>query len=185
MDGALCGSRVTCVSVASCRCLVAARSGGPVCPKRRRRRTRAAASNGGSMLAIAMGLRRGEIGGLRWSDLDLDNRVLYVRRQMQRRRDVLYDDDPKSRRRRTVPLPPLHRALGSARDAAGSCPRQSGGEVAGVGLRLRHPERTARRAAQPLPLFHLRRRVRRPPRHPAPRRPPRPRSSRRPESRPA
>ncbi|GAA3540043.1 hypothetical protein GCM10022295_22690 [Streptomyces osmaniensis] len=59
------------------------------------------------VLAIAMGLRRGEIVGLRWSDLDLDNRALYVRQQTQRRRGVLYDDDPKSRRRRVVPLPGL------------------------------------------------------------------------------
>ncbi|KFF94804.1 integrase [Streptomyces scabiei] len=59
------------------------------------------------VLAIAMGLRRGEIIGLRWSDLDLENRVLYVRQQTQRRRGVLYDDDPKSRRRRVVPLPAL------------------------------------------------------------------------------
>ncbi|MEU7167423.1 site-specific integrase [Streptomyces morookaense] len=59
------------------------------------------------VLAIAMGLRRGEIVGLRWSDLDLDNRVLYVRQQTQRRRGVLYDDDPKSRRRRAVPLPAM------------------------------------------------------------------------------
>lgn len=59
------------------------------------------------VLAIAMGLRRGEVVGLRWSDLDLDNRVLYVRHQVQRRRGVLYDDDPKSRRRRAVPLPAL------------------------------------------------------------------------------
>ncbi|WP_327577877.1 tyrosine-type recombinase/integrase [Streptomyces sp. NBC_00145] len=59
------------------------------------------------VLAIGMGLRRGEIVGLRWSDLDLENRVLYVRQQTQRRRGVLYDDDPKSRRRRVVPLPGL------------------------------------------------------------------------------
>ncbi len=58
------------------------------------------------VLAIAMGLRRGEIVGVRWSDLDLENRVLYVRQQTQRRRGVLYDDDPKSRRR-AVPLPGL------------------------------------------------------------------------------
>ncbi|GGU86616.1 site-specific integrase [Streptomyces albospinus] len=59
------------------------------------------------VLAIAMGLRRGEIVGLRWTDIDLDSRVLYVRQQTQRRRGVLYDDDPKSRRRRAVPLPAL------------------------------------------------------------------------------
>lgn len=59
------------------------------------------------VLAIAMGLRRGEIVGLRWADVDLDKRVLYVRQQVQRRRGVLYDDDPKGRRRRAVPMPAL------------------------------------------------------------------------------
>ncbi|MGW0629184.1 tyrosine-type recombinase/integrase [Streptomyces sp. NPDC002758] len=59
------------------------------------------------VLAIAMGLRRGELVGLRWSDVDLDNRVLYVRQQTQRRRGTLYDDDPKSRRSRAVPMPAL------------------------------------------------------------------------------
>ncbi|MFE5629583.1 tyrosine-type recombinase/integrase [Streptomyces sp. NPDC056543] len=59
------------------------------------------------VLAIAMGLRRGELIGLRWSDLDLDNRVLHVRQQTQRRRGKLYQDDPKNRRRRVIPLPAL------------------------------------------------------------------------------
>jgi integrase len=59
------------------------------------------------VLAITMGLRRGEIVGLRWSDIDLEGRVLYVRQQVQRRRGVLYDDDPKSRRRRAIPLPAM------------------------------------------------------------------------------
>ncbi|MFB7866137.1 tyrosine-type recombinase/integrase [Streptomyces sp. NPDC056069] len=59
------------------------------------------------VLAIAMGLRRGELVGLRWSDLDLEGRVLHVRQQTQRRRGKLYQDDPKSRRRRVVPLPAL------------------------------------------------------------------------------
>ncbi len=59
------------------------------------------------VLAITMGLRRGEIVGLRWSDVDLDKRVLYVRQQTQRRRGRLYDDDPKGRRRRAVPLPAM------------------------------------------------------------------------------
>jgi integrase len=91
------------------------------------------------LLAIAMGLRRGEIVGLRWSDLDLDNRVLYVRHQVQRRRGVLYDDDPKSRRRRAVPLSALCIAPPAlAPPPAGGRSRQGGGEVAGVGLRLRH-----------------------------------------------
>ncbi|MFG2194458.1 tyrosine-type recombinase/integrase [Streptomyces sp. NPDC048639] len=62
---------------------------------------------GAFVLAVAMGLRRGEIVGLRWTDVDLDQRVLYVRQQTQRRRGVLYDDDPKGRRRRAVPLPAM------------------------------------------------------------------------------
>lgn len=124
------------------------------------------------VLVIAMGLRRGEIVGLRWSDLDLDDRVLYVRQQTQRRRGVLYDDDPKSRRRRGRPaLCALHRAPALTPVAAGSCPREGGGEVAGVGLCLHHPHRPPGRAAQPVPLLHPHRPVRRPPRHPAARRP--------------
>nr|WP_249400979.1 tyrosine-type recombinase/integrase [Streptomyces sp. PKU-MA01144] len=59
------------------------------------------------VLAVAMGLRRGELVGLRWSDVDLDNRVLHVRQQTQRRRGTLCDDDPKSRRSRVVPMPAL------------------------------------------------------------------------------
>lgn len=59
------------------------------------------------VLAIVMGLRRGELVGLRWSDVDLSNRVLHVRHQTQRRRGELYDDDPKSRRSRVVPMPAL------------------------------------------------------------------------------
>ncbi|MET7907134.1 site-specific integrase [Streptomyces avermitilis] len=59
------------------------------------------------VLAVAMGLRRGELVGLRWSDVDLDSRVLHVRQQTQRRRGTLYDDDPKSRRSRVVPMPAL------------------------------------------------------------------------------
>ncbi|MCI3226880.1 site-specific integrase [Streptomyces sp. NP-1717] len=59
------------------------------------------------VLAVAMGLRRGEIVGLRWGDIDLEKRVLHVRQQTQRRRGVLYNDDPKGRRRRAVPLPAM------------------------------------------------------------------------------
>lgn len=85
------------------------------------------------VLAIAMGLRRGEIIGLRWSDIDLDGRVLYVRQQIQRRRGVLYDDDPKSRRRRAVPLP----ALCIAPCAGTACGRRTPGPRRGRGGRSR------------------------------------------------
>ncbi len=59
------------------------------------------------VLAVAMGLRRGELVGLRWADVDLEKRVLHVRQQTQRRRGQIYDDDPKGRRRRVVPLPAM------------------------------------------------------------------------------
>jgi integrase len=87
------------------------------------------------VLAIAMGLRRGEIIGLRWVDVDLDKRVLYVRQQTQRRRGVLYNDDPKGRRRRAVPLPAMciaplrwHRMRQAAKLRAGE-PWDEGGYV--------------------------------------------------------
>lgn len=61
----------------------------------------------GFVLAVTMGLRRGEIVGLRWQDIDLENRVLLVRQQVQRRRGVLYDDETKGRRSRVIPLPAM------------------------------------------------------------------------------
>ncbi|MFI5521298.1 tyrosine-type recombinase/integrase [Streptomyces platensis] len=58
------------------------------------------------VLAIALGFRRGEIVGLRWTDVDLDKREIRVRKQRQRVGGEAYDDDPKGRRRRqTLPLP--------------------------------------------------------------------------------
>jgi integrase len=60
------------------------------------------------MLAIALGFRRGEIVGLRWQDVDLDNRVIRVRKQRQRVGGEAYDDDPKGRRRKqALPLPAI------------------------------------------------------------------------------
>ncbi|GAA3019441.1 site-specific integrase [Streptomyces lactacystinicus] len=59
------------------------------------------------VLAVALGMRRGEILGLHWGDIDLDNRTLTVRRQLQRVDGVLYEDSPKSRRARVIPLPAM------------------------------------------------------------------------------
>jgi integrase len=56
-------------------------------------------------IAIATGMRRGEILGLRWSDMDDDWTLLRVRRSLQTA-DGLRFEDPKTRRsRRTVALP--------------------------------------------------------------------------------
>lgn len=57
------------------------------------------------VLAVALGLRRGEILGLRWSDIDLERRTLTVRNQLQRVQKELYEDTTKNRRSRVVPLP--------------------------------------------------------------------------------
>ncbi|MDX2393434.1 site-specific integrase [Streptomyces sp. DK15] len=56
-------------------------------------------------LAVTLGLRRGEILGLRWSDIDLDRRTLTVRNQIQRVQKELYADSTKNRRSRVIPLP--------------------------------------------------------------------------------
>lgn len=57
------------------------------------------------VLGIAMGLRRGEVLGLRWSDVDLDKREIRVRQQLQRIKGELYEDTTKSGKARPVPLP--------------------------------------------------------------------------------
>ncbi|MET9698453.1 tyrosine-type recombinase/integrase [Streptomyces sp. NPDC006529] len=58
------------------------------------------------VLAIALGLRRGEIVGLRWENVDLDKREIRIRTQRQRVGGEAYEDDPKGKRRRqTLPLP--------------------------------------------------------------------------------
>ncbi|MEW1690875.1 tyrosine-type recombinase/integrase [Streptomyces sp. NPDC091265] len=57
------------------------------------------------VLAVALGLRRGEVLGLRWSDIDLERRILTVRNQIQRVQKELYADSTKNRRTRAIPVP--------------------------------------------------------------------------------
>ncbi|WP_320781954.1 site-specific integrase [Streptomyces sp. CRN 30] len=60
------------------------------------------------VLAIALGMRRGEVVGLRWEDVDLEQRQIRIRKQRQRVGGEAYDDDPKGRRRKQVlPLPAI------------------------------------------------------------------------------
>jgi len=57
------------------------------------------------VLALTTGLRRGELLGLRWSDIDLENRVLFVRQTVQRAEGELQVVRPKTHRSaRAVPL---------------------------------------------------------------------------------
>ncbi|WP_405934618.1 site-specific integrase [Streptomyces longwoodensis] len=59
------------------------------------------------VLAIALGLRRGEILGLQWRDVDLDRRTLTVRTTLNRGGNALYLDTTKNRRSRVIPLPAM------------------------------------------------------------------------------
>src|SRR3990170_3237535 len=57
-------------------------------------------------IAISTGMRRGEILGLRWSDLDADLSLAEVRRSLQPTRRGLVFEQPKTKRsRRAVMLP--------------------------------------------------------------------------------
>lgn len=58
------------------------------------------------LLALLCGLRRGEICGLRWSDVDLERGVIHVRNQRIRAAGQLLDTPPKSAAGvRTLPIP--------------------------------------------------------------------------------
>ncbi|MHB8556180.1 MAG: tyrosine-type recombinase/integrase [Candidatus Dormibacteria bacterium] len=64
-------------------------------------------------IEVGMGLRQGEILGLRWQDIDLERRTLTVQRALQRVAGQSQLVDPKtSRSRRTLPIPSMvHSAL--------------------------------------------------------------------------
>lgn len=57
------------------------------------------------VLAVALGLRRGEILGLQWKDVNLDRRTLTVRTTLNRGGKELYLDTTKNRRARVIPIP--------------------------------------------------------------------------------
>lgn len=56
------------------------------------------------LLAVALGLRRGEIVGLKWSQVDFASATIHLGRQLQRRNGELYEDTTKGRKR-PMPLP--------------------------------------------------------------------------------
>jgi len=58
-------------------------------------------------LALATGMRRGELLGLQWADVDLDNATLRVERSVEETRAGLRVKPPKTKRgRRSISLPP-------------------------------------------------------------------------------
>jgi integrase len=70
------------------------------------------------LLLVALGLRAGELLGLRWGDVDLATGVVHVRRTRGRLGGVWLEHEPKTPSgARTVPLLPL------AREALGRLPR--------------------------------------------------------------
>ena len=63
--------------------------------------------NNAYQLVLQTGLRVGEIGGLKWEDIDLIDKTLYVRRTLHenKNRGGFYFGKPKSKSsKRTVPL---------------------------------------------------------------------------------
>ncbi|HVF20362.1 MAG TPA: site-specific integrase [Mycobacteriales bacterium] len=60
------------------------------------------------VVALGLGLRRGEVLGLAWCDVDLDEKTLRVRQALQRTGGSLQLVEPKSERsRRTLPMPSI------------------------------------------------------------------------------
>lgn len=60
-----------------------------------------------SALAVTSGLRRGELLGLRWQDLDFDNNTLSVKQSLQRKKgEGVSPKDPKTKKsKRTIAMP--------------------------------------------------------------------------------
>ena len=95
------------------------------------------------MLGLFCGLRRGEILGLLWEDVDFQAGVLHIRRQLVRlKTGETLETPPKSRAgRRDVPIPEaLRRLLAARRQLSG---RVSGLTAAGLYDALRRCERAA------------------------------------------
>ncbi len=69
------------------------------------------------LLALCCGLRRGELLGLRWADVDFDQHLIHIRNQRVRVNGTTYDRPPKSEagRRDLAISPPLEEALRALR----------------------------------------------------------------------
>src|SRR4051794_3330788 len=106
--------------------------------------------------ALLLGLRRGELLGLRWSDVDLENGSLTVRQNLIRAGGELRIQAPKTRRsRRTLPLlPQVVSALRRQRVIQAAQRLAAGSSWAGNGLGFTPPwGRRVERATCPKHLF--------------------------------
>ncbi len=88
------------------------------------------------VLAVYLGLRRGEVLGLRWANVDLEDGFLQVTHTLQRVDGVLRFQPPKTRHsRRTIPLPaPCLEALRAHRVAQGKERLAAGGVWFDMGM---------------------------------------------------
>lgn len=59
------------------------------------------------LLSVTVGLRRGETLALRWSDIDLDGRILTVARSLEETKEGLRMKEPKSGKVRKINIPPF------------------------------------------------------------------------------
>lgn len=111
------------------------------------------------LLAICCGLRRGEICGLRWQDVDFTGRQLHVTNQRQLIGGKLIDGAPKSDAgMRTVPVPDqLLAQLRGCRQLAGYViVRPDGLPITPNGLYQAHRRALDRAGLAPVPLHALR-----------------------------
>ncbi|WP_245650345.1 hypothetical protein [Millisia brevis] len=106
----------------------------------------------GCFALALLGLRREEVGGLRWSDLDLDAGELRIR---QARVDVnghnVVDDPKKARSVRDLPIPPRELAMVKAMRTSHLRERMAVGRPLAEG---RSHSRSDRRVTAPGPRLH-------------------------------
>jgi integrase len=109
------------------------------------------------VVAMTVGLRRGELLGLRWDDVDTEGRTLTVRRSVQRVGDRLRIVEPKTRTsRRVIPLPASAVAALEAhkkrqdteREKAGNAWKENGLVFASTIGTLMEPRNVSRRFTQ-------------------------------------
>jgi integrase len=80
-------------------------------------------------LTLTLGLRRGEVLGLRWQDVNLDTGTLRIERSLQRVDGAIVSKEPKTpRSRRTLSLPPSAVAALRAHHDRQTWERKSAGE---------------------------------------------------------
>jgi integrase len=107
------------------------------------------------VLVLVLGLRKGEVLGLTWRDVDLGGAELTIGRQLQRIGSALLHRETKTQTSNaTLPLPDIcyGRAAATSRRPAGG-PGVGRGAVARPGLHLHHPVRHADGAAQLQPVL--------------------------------